>query len=163
MYENLKDQSIEKQKENEEEVFTISDDIRLSWNDADYTREMKKILLPTVQRFIVDSNEQDLFEDNVNITNNDQWQISDILTIEPFHGQLEPYEYGVVTVGFFPPPNTKIRAKAICKIDEGEYESLSIVGTSCKIVYELNKKYVEFGKQVAFSYIYQIEKTYFYT
>lgn len=155
----MKDKGIEKQMKNGEEIVDIPDETEHVWNDADYAREMRKILIPIVQKFMDDSNEQDLFEDISNSSDGDQYQISNILTIEPFQGQLEPYEYGVATVGFFPPPNTKIRAKLICKVEGGEYESLSIVGTSCKISYELNKKYVEFGHQVEFHFIkLKIEK-----
>ncbi|KAJ8920877.1 hypothetical protein NQ315_015670 [Exocentrus adspersus] len=121
------------------------------WDRDDYIRDMKNILRPIMAKFMEDSNELVLLEgrsNNSKCSESYEFKLNNILTVEPYEGRLEPFEHGVVTVGFFPPANTKIQAKVICNVFGGEHETLSIVGISCPISYKLDKDFVEFGSKL---------------
>lgn len=59
-----------------------------------------------------------------------------------------PNEYSIVTIGFTPPLNTEVTATAICRIQGGAEEHLTVTGRSSKLRYSLDKQSVNLGNQV---------------
>ncbi|XP_048520745.1 hydrocephalus-inducing protein homolog isoform X1 [Dendroctonus ponderosae] len=122
----------------------MGQDVKLCYDSQKYLDEMKKVLFAV---FPPDKpKETESFKPLAQ--NHSQDQISKIFSLVPSEGILMPNEYSIVTIGFTPPPNTEVTATAVCKIQGGEEEHLTVTGRSSKLRYSLDKRSVYFGNQI---------------
>ncbi|XP_074027129.1 hydrocephalus-inducing protein homolog isoform X2 [Leptinotarsa decemlineata] len=122
-------------------------DFYVEWSTDRYNEEAKSILRNLVAGFRTpDENEDDTFFSGVKTKKRSA--LSNMITIEPSNGCLDPYEYIVVSIGFFPPPNVKIKFTAVCAISGGETESIVVSGMSSSMSYKLSSDVIDFGRQL---------------
>ncbi|KAG5865676.1 hypothetical protein JTB14_020627 [Gonioctena quinquepunctata] len=119
----------------------------VEWSHDRFEMEANKIMKDLVDEFVTIEDTDDSFFLEEKLSEKLPL-LGNIVKIEPSRGYLEPYEYIVVTVGFFPPPNVKIKCTATCNVQEGEKEHLVLTGVSANISYKLNKEHIEFGRKL---------------
>lgn len=74
--------------------------------------------------------------------------IESVLDITPYEGFLGPRECQLISVSFYPKPNTKVKAKAICSVLGGATRYVFMQGTASDMSYELDTDFIDFGRQV---------------
>ncbi|XP_072381898.1 hydrocephalus-inducing protein homolog isoform X2 [Diabrotica undecimpunctata] len=78
----------------------------------------------------------------------DSLNLRDIITIEPWKGCLRPYEHGLISIYFSPPPNVIINCICICKINGGEELEFEISGSCSHLSFKFNKSSIYVGNRL---------------
>ncbi|CAG9825500.1 unnamed protein product [Phaedon cochleariae] len=123
-----------------------AEEIHIDWDYKTYDMEATKFIKNIAINHLVQE-DTEFFCDIENEASS-AYSIGNIVTIEPSNGVLAPFEYGAVTIGFFPPPNVKVKCTAICKVEGGEDEPFLITGMSSRISYKFDKQVIEFGRRL---------------
>lgn len=74
--------------------------------------------------------------------------IGSVLDIVPHRGFLPPHKCQLISIAFFPKPNTIIQANAVSCVLGGVDRKICIQGDASNMGYELDTDYVDFGRQV---------------
>lgn len=74
--------------------------------------------------------------------------IASVLDLVPYEGFLAPRECQLISVSFYPKPDTTIKANAICSVLGGVSRNIFIQGRASDMGYELDSDFIDFGRQV---------------
>ncbi|CAG9825502.1 unnamed protein product [Phaedon cochleariae] len=132
-----------------------AEEIHIDWDYKTYDMEATKFIKNIAINHLVQE-DTEFFCDIENEASS-AYSIGNIVTIEPSNGVLAPFEYGAVTIGFFPPPNVKVKCTAICKVEGGEDEPFLITGMSSRISYKFDKQVIEFGRRIGYLEPYEVQ------
>lgn len=136
-------------------TFEISEPER----NKEYYKAMHNLLLPLVTAppgVVNYKNTRSIF--SLPATQQLKHYIDSVLDITPHEGFLPPHECQAISVGFFPKPDTKIKAKAICCVLGGIDREITIQGDASNMGYELDTDYIDFGRQVIDKKVVQLKQ-----
>lgn len=85
---------------------------------------------------------------NLQISSQLKNQIDTVLDLVPYEGFLAPRECQLISVSFYPKPDTAVRANAICSVLGGVTRKIFIQGKASDMAYELDSDFIDFGRQV---------------